>query len=244
MPIRGTPIRNDQVPMIEVTSEMTKTIKNPITAKPSPRRGGRPSREQASMLEDKILDAAAALFFSEGYGAASIEEIARRAQISKRTFYARFDNKAAVFSAVVHRLIQRVRPDAAAADKLFKGKSVEEILHQLAHVLLHASLSPETLSMHRVVVAEAIRFPELALIMNEQSSRQEAISRIADLLNREIGLDKSAAMFAAEQFIIMVVSMPQRRALGLGLPMSSVELDAWVHQTVNLFLHGCMAVKN
>ena len=68
-------------------------------SKAAPRRGGRPSREEAEKLEDKILDAAAALFFDEGYGAVSVEEIAKQAQISKRTFYARFENKAAIFRA-------------------------------------------------------------------------------------------------------------------------------------------------
>jgi hypothetical protein len=33
--------------------------------------------------------------------------------------------------------------------------------------------------------------------------------------------------------------VPQRRALGLGAPMSAEELDAWAMNTVQLFLKGC-----
>jgi len=33
--------------------------------------------------------------------------------------------------------------------------------------------------------------------------------------------------------------LPQRRALGLGTPMTEAELDAWADDCVNLFLNGC-----
>ena len=36
----------------------------------------------------------------------------------------------------------------------------------------------------------------------------------------------------------MVVAAPQRRALGLGQPMTAAELDAWAKDTVDLFLKG------
>ena len=37
--------------------------------------------------------------------------------------------------------------------------------------------------------------------------------------------------FAAEQFLQLVVSLPQRRALGLGEPMTEAELDAWANDS-------------
>jgi hypothetical protein len=37
----------------------------------------------------------------------------------------------------------------------------------------------------------------------------------------------------------MVTALPQRRALGLGTPMTSAEVDAWSRDVVNLFLNGC-----
>src|SRR6266699_4535907 len=78
----------------------------PATA---PSRGGRPSRQHAARLGERILDAATHLFMSHGYGATSIEAVARRARVSKRTFYHRFDDKPALFVAVVHRIIDRLR---------------------------------------------------------------------------------------------------------------------------------------
>ena len=44
--------------------------------------------------------------------------------------------------------------------------------------------------------------------------------------------------FAADQFLQMIVSMPQSRAMGLGAPMDADELRSWVRGTVALFLNG------
>jgi TetR/AcrR family transcriptional repressor of mexJK operon len=207
--------------------------------KTAKRTGGRPSRVEADRLPDKIMDAAAHLFFQEGYGATSIEAIAKRAQISKRTFYHRFADKPAVFEAVVHRLIGRLRP--AQTQNYFEGKNLEEILLVLAKLILQGAMSPQSLALNRIILAEALRFPELALIVNEQGMRKEAIQRIAALLGQQPhgkDLTDDKAAFAAEQFLHMVTSVPQRRALGLGQPMTQKELDAWAKDTVTLFLHG------
>src|ERR1700693_570770 len=82
------------------------------TVRAGPRRGGRPSRQPAAPLSERILAAATQLFLSLGYGATSVEAVARRARISKRTFYHRFRDKPALFVAVVHRIVDRLRPPA------------------------------------------------------------------------------------------------------------------------------------
>ena len=68
---------------------------------PARGRGGRPSRLQSAQLADRILDVAETLFLSHGFGATSIEAVAKRAGISKRTFYHRFPGKERLFEAVV-----------------------------------------------------------------------------------------------------------------------------------------------
>jgi hypothetical protein len=42
----------------------------------------------------------------------------------------------------------------------------------------------------------------------------------------------------------MVVSAPQRRALGLGKRTTGVELDEWPRDAVDLFLNGCRALPS
>jgi AcrR family transcriptional regulator len=201
--------------------------------------GGRPTRAAAEQIEARIVDVARDLFFAYGYGATSIETIARNAGISKRTFYHRFENKAAIFRAVVNQLIHRIVP--GDVEILFTGGSADEILNHLATVMLAASLAPDTLALQRLLIAEATRFPELALVMAQQGARQDGIKRIADLLRQETTAGRRAVddpAIAAEIFMQLVIGLPQRRALGLGAAMSQTELNAWVKNTVAFFLRG------
>ena len=108
--------------------------------------------------------------------------------------------------------------------------------------MLGAVLTPKALALNRLMVAEAQRFPELAGIVAREGGRAELVGQIAAMLEREaragpLAIDRPE--FAAEQFIQLVVSLPQRRAFGLGAPMTGAELDGWADDCVNLFLNGC-----
>jgi TetR/AcrR family transcriptional repressor of mexJK operon len=204
------------------------------------RRGGRPSKADAERLAHRIVDTATELFFTLGYGATTIEAVAQRAKISKRTFYHRFENKSALFSAVVHRTIERLRPPADVP--LIHGQSLPERLRGVAELILRAALSPPAIALHRLIVAESSRFPNLAAAVTSQGASEEAIALIAGLLKSEARAGKlnvDNPTFAAQQFLHMVIGLPQRRAMGLGMPMNSAELDDWARDVVNLFLNGC-----
>ena len=206
------------------------------------RRGGRPPRLLAERIREQIVEVATPLFLIEGYGATSIEAVAKRARMSKRTLYSRFRDKAELFGAVVHRLVEQLRPPRAATEQFFEGANLEAILQRLARFILRAALSPSALALQRVILAEATRFPELAAAVNQEGTRGEAIRRIGSLLERErqagrLGLADTE--FAADQFLYMLVAGPQRRALGLGTPMTEREIDAWARGAVDLFLNGC-----
>jgi TetR/AcrR family transcriptional repressor of mexJK operon len=204
------------------------------------RRAGRPSRSDAQRLGEHILEVATDLFLSGGYGATTIESVAVRAGISKRTFYHRFDDKAALLAAVVHRIIAQIRPPADVP--LLEGATLHDVLRRLAGLILEAALAPRAIALHRLITAESARFPELARTMTAEGSANEAVGLIADLLSREIkhpAFTGQWRLFAAEQFLHMVVTLPQRRAMGLGRPMTPNELDAWTDDVVRLFLNGC-----
>ena len=204
-----------------------------------PRRGGRPSRQQAARLGERIVDAATHLFLSQGYGATSVEAVARRARISKRTFYHRFDDKPALFVAVVHRIIDRLR---SPADVESLVGELQEVLQRLARFILRAALLPQAIALNRMLVAESARFPKLAAVVTERGVTEEAIRVIAGILDREIRAGNLALdnpTFAAQQFLYMIIALPQRRAMGFGAPMTSAEIDAWARDVVNLFLNGC-----
>ncbi len=161
-------------------------------AAPHSRRGGRPSRAEAQQLGERILDAATALFFTAGFGATTIEAVAKRARISKRTLYHRFDDKSALFSAVVHRTIARLRPPAHVPR--LDGASLQEILQRLAGLILRGALSEPALALRRLIVAESARFPKLAAVVTKQAGPEEAVKLIAGLLEREARAGRLAWM--------------------------------------------------
>ena len=206
---------------------------------PAKPRLGRPPRDAAGQLRERILDVATELLFSHGYGATSIEAIARRARVSKRTFYQRFPDKAALMSAVVVRLIDGLRPPAHVP--LIEGQGLDQILTHLGSLILHAALTPRVLQLQRLIVAESSRFPELASAVARAGGRQEAVALISELLmrhSRGVLITPADAGFAAHQFLQMIVSLPQLRAIGLGAPMAPEELDAWVRGSVALLMDG------
>ncbi len=208
--------------------------------KGAPRSGGRPSRAAAARLGERILDAATDLFFRYGYGATSIDAVARRAGISKRTFYHRYADKAALFGAVLHRVVERLRP--AADVGLAVNGDISTVLLDLARLIVRAGVTPDAVALHRLIVAESGRFPQLAAAVAHEGSRGEAIGLIAAALERAARAGEPThgdPQFLAEQFLYMVLTVPQRRALGLGRPMTPTELDRWAQRVVELFLDGC-----
>src|SRR4029453_4053192 len=109
----------------------------------------------------------------------SIGEVAGGAPISKRPFYHRFDAKPALFAAVVHRIIDRLRPPAGMPR--LSGGTLAEILEVLARLILRAALAPEAVALSRLIASESARFPELAAAVNAEGSKQEAIGLITGL---------------------------------------------------------------
>jgi TetR/AcrR family transcriptional regulator, mexJK operon transcriptional repressor len=203
-------------------------------------RGGRPSRAEALLLPERILIAATRLFLAEGYGSTTIEAVAAEAGVSKRTLYDRFKDKPDLFAAVVHRIIGEIRPPPDVP--LLAGATLPDVLRRLAGLILRAALAPQALALHRLVHAESGRFPELVRAVASDGSTGEGVTLISALLARELRharMSDADRAFAAQQFIFMVVALPQRRALGFGSPMSAAELEGWADRVVTLFLDGC-----
>ena len=202
-------------------------------------RGGRPSRADALLLRERILEVATQQFLASGYGSTTIEAVAAGAGVSKRTLYDRFEDKSTLFAAVVHHIFAQIRPPADVP--LLVGATLPDVMRRLACFILDAALSAPALALQRLVNAESARFPELVRAVRNDGTTREATVLIADLLARELGterLKQADSTFAAELFIPMLITVPQRRAMGFGTPMSTGELHAWAAQVVNLFLNG------
>jgi AcrR family transcriptional regulator len=216
------------------------------------RSSGRPTAAGAAGLAERILAVATRAFLSDGYAATSIETIAASAGVAKRTLYARWRDKPALFRAVLGRIMARwvATPEpampapspASSPDPLPNAANrLEGALVQSATHVLAVALQPDALALHRLMIAESGRFPELA-DMVRQTGASAGMARIAGLLAAEMLAGRLAPLdpaIAAEQFLYLVLSGPQRRALGLAPPLEAADLDAWARDAVALFLNGC-----
>lgn len=185
----------------------------------------------------QILAAARKVFMKEGYGAASMDAIARHAAVSKATLYAHFGGKDALFAALI------VMECRHLSDQIGRGAlyapDIRDALLQVARDFNNLLCSGEGLTMYRIVVAEAPRFPELGRIFYD-SGPNVMISRIADILHRatERGLLKLRdPRNAAIQFISLIRGELHLTRV-LGLKSASKNSDEYVEASVDLFLAG------
>ncbi|MBP2368544.1 TetR/AcrR family transcriptional regulator [Pseudonocardia parietis] len=204
-----------------------------------PRRGaGRPTREQAEARHEELLDAALDLFLERGFELATIEMIAARVSMTKRTVYARHPDKAALFRAAVQRAIERHVVPREVLESLDDG-DLADTLVAIGRLRIDQVMTPNGLRLQRIINTESYRFPEIFASNVEQSARP-VVDFVAGLLDRAIAAGEVAPTntgLAASTFMSMVVG-GQARAIVRGETPTREELDEKVRFTVHLLLDG------
>jgi AcrR family transcriptional regulator len=118
-----------------------------------------PDATEDSAKRRQIIEGARAVFLAQGFDAASMGEIARKAGVSKGTLYVYFDNKEELFEQIVHEQCH------AQAEGLFDldptDPDVEAVLMRLGANFVNYLCQPEKASPLRTVIAIADRMPEI-----------------------------------------------------------------------------------
>lgn len=110
---------------------------------------GRPSKADAELIDLRVLDAAWDVFLEAGYEAATMEQIAQRAGVTKTTLYLRHSDKAALLQATVNDRMKRWTLENSR-DGWTEGDTLEERLICLARNILRAADHPELLATTRL----------------------------------------------------------------------------------------------
>src|SRR5437868_9455308 len=100
----------------------------------------------------EILDAALASFAENGFAATRMEDIARRAGISKGTIYLYFDSKEALFKALARQSIGAQLDTVKAHVGAFDGSSADLLRFVIATIGHFASTSDRVV-LPRVLLA-------------------------------------------------------------------------------------------
>lgn len=133
-----------------------------------------PVQKTLSRSEQKkqdVLTAAIAEFTEQGFAGASMDNIALRAQVSKRTVYNHFASKELLFEQAT---VQLWRGSKNAATVPYNGKlPLAEQLCQIARQSFAFYQQPGFIDLARVVMAEYIRQPGRAEAVMAQLEQQE-----------------------------------------------------------------------
>lgn len=202
-------------------------------------RRGRPTQAEAKKLHQTLRRAAVATFLEYGYDGATMDAIARAAGITRRTLYARYPDKRAVFLDVIPWALTRRAEDEF--DQEPNGTDLRAALVAIGRAGLARAIDPDIVKLTRIAMNEAARFPEFAV--SAHSMRWSARhGQVMDLLRRyqEAGAVKIDDLeTAAGLFIGMVEHLPGRLA-DCGIHRSAEDEERHVQQAVDLFLRGIL----
>lgn len=138
---------------------------------------GRRWARRAEDRPDEILDAALEEFEAAGFDAARMEDIARRAGLSKAGVYLYFDGKVALLKALIER---EIAPIAARVEMLARVGADDPVrtLETLAGVALSVLAQPRIFAIPRLVISISRRFPEIVTLY-----RTEVVDRLRTALS-------------------------------------------------------------
>lgn len=150
-----------------------------------------PLREElASVTRSRLVEAAIELFVADGYRTATVDAIAARAGVSRRTVFSAVGGKAALLKLAFDRTLAGDDEPVAIADRV----GTREVMAQLDPTLLlrewialNAAIAQRIATLHHVVLVAADTEPDAAALLAE-TDRQRAVGN-EELVDRLVELD-------------------------------------------------------
>jgi TetR/AcrR family transcriptional regulator, mexJK operon transcriptional repressor len=200
--------------------------------------------KQVDVLEENVrlmhlLDVAAEVFLDQGYEAASVGEMAKRARASKQTFYSRFPTKEELFVAVIYRKCNDLFQEAS--ERLHANGPIPEMLRALSKSLLEITLSDDSIALYRIVYNESGRFPELGRMFYEAGPAR-GLDLLATYLKEQMekkNLRDADPTIAASHYLDMTIGRFVMKALlGINPRPSEKERSKVIDSAVDVFLRA------
>ena len=155
--------------------------------------GGRPAaprgpkfRRRAEARPDEVLDAALDLFIEKGFPATRVEDIAKRAGLSKGAVYLYFPSKEKILEGIVRRAIVPIAEHALSFAKTYEGDP-RLIITMVLKMLAMKLNDPRLLAIPKLIFREVLGFPELA-----EMYRREVLDKVMPVVEGLIrkGIDE------------------------------------------------------
>ena len=187
----------------------------------------------------EIVTAALEVFVQRGFAAARLEEVARRAGVTKGTLYLYFKSKEALFKAVVRQTIVPAIAQGEALAQAFTG-SARELLERLVREYWRLVGETALAGIPKLIIAEAANFPALTRFYYE-----EVVTRghrlMAGVIERGIKngeFRKVDVMIAAKLAMSPLMhATVVRRAFASCMP-EGFDVGKYLDTHIDLYLHG------
>lgn len=185
---------------------------------------------------EAILEAASEVLGERGL-AASVEEIARRARVSKQTIYNHYGSKAELVRTLVERRVDTI---TAPLREPGAEEQPEAALKAYARTLLSV-VNNKSYGLMRVTILSAGAMPDLAREVFEigpQRSRAQ-LARFLEMETRQGRVNVPDPQQAAEFFGGMVLGQRQTRALlNIASELTEAEIDAIAGEAARRFMRA------
>jgi TetR/AcrR family transcriptional regulator of autoinduction and epiphytic fitness len=199
-----------------------------------------PSQPAPARLTDRkraaILDAAVAEFRHSGYETTSMDRIAARAGVSKRTVYNHFPSKEALFAQILERLWDS---SMDGLDLAYRGdRPLRPQLLELVQQKLRLLRDDNFIDLARVAIAAAIHSPERAQDMvARMGSREEGLTVWIRAAAADGRLKTDDPLFAAMQMQGLVKGFAFWPQVTLGQPpLTAAQQKQVAESAVDMFL--------
>ncbi|PSL18960.1 TetR/AcrR family transcriptional regulator [Shimia abyssi] len=186
---------------------------------------------------DQVLESARELFLQHGFEGIGVDEIARKAGVSKATLYAYFPDKRHLFMEVAR--LECIRQADHLEAQVDREKSVPEVLRVVGKGFMEIILSDFGRNMFRVVVAEGHKFPELGQQFYESGP---AVMRAGMVEFLECSVERGELVIddvelAADQFPeLCKAGVFLRLVTGIQTEFSEEEIDRTVEGAIETFM--------
>ncbi len=161
-------------------------------------------RLPAAARRAQLIDVGRGVFAARGYEAASVEEIAERASVSKPIVYEHFGGKEGLYAVVVDREVEHIVASIVAA--VSHGSPRERLEQAALAFLTYVKERPDGFAVLLRDAPPSKRQGEMPALMYDLADR---VGGIFSELFREAGYDAKAAPIYAHALVGMVAFVGQ-----------------------------------
>ena len=206
------------------------SVPKPVEPRWERRKDARPGELAAAALD---------LFVERGFSATRLDDVAKRAGVSKGTLYLYFDSKEDLFKAVIREGYVAPIMEAEQLIDSFEGSTADLIHEILWRWWSQVGATPQA-GMTKLIIAESGNFPELArfyhdeVIQRAHALLEHAISRgVARGEFREVNLPFAGRISCAPMVMLMLWKHSFAQCTH-----QELDIEAYIRAIGDMLIHG------